>query len=217
MIRKFQAVGYEVGHTLFGAPFDFRKPIPTIVEGSFGQAFFKLVDEAYTKTGKPMHIVTHSYGGPTVLYWMQNYKPHGMTPSEFKAWVQQRVKSFVPIGGPWSGAAKPLRGVLSGDRFGAPEFLINVDTVTKTTRTFGGMVNLFPDPAYWPSNYTFVTTPQRSYTASEADISQLLQDVGAEDARVMYRHVNRTIDTLKKPEVKTYCLYGFDKPTGESI
>ena len=40
----------------------------------------------------------------------------------------EHVASFIPVAGPFAGVPKAMRGIVSGDTFGAPDFLVNVTT-----------------------------------------------------------------------------------------
>jgi alpha-beta hydrolase superfamily lysophospholipase len=61
--------------------------------GNFAEQFYGLVNKAYAASGgKAVHIISHSYGGPIVLNFMNNYLPAGMTRAQFDQWVQDKVK-----------------------------------------------------------------------------------------------------------------------------
>jgi len=216
MTSKFKAIGYQEGINLFGAPYDWRKPMNTLLndKGDFADLFFTLVNDAYTKSGNAsVHIVTHSYGGLNVLNFMNRYKPANMTPAAFQSWITTHIASFIPIAGPFSGTAKSLRAVLSGDTFGAPSFLINIDTVANLVREWGGAINLIPDVGFWPANFTFVRTPSANYSASEQDLVALFNAVGAAKSAAIFQTTKDSINDLTIPHVPTYCLYGYDHPT----
>lgn len=53
---------------------------------------------------RSVHIVTHSLGGPTTLFFL-----NAMT----QEWKDTYIKTFTPIAGPWAGASAALRAVVS--------------------------------------------------------------------------------------------------------
>jgi len=216
MTARFRAVGYVDGVSMWGAPYDWRKPMYSLLSDkeSFADSLFALVNHAYAVSGnRSVHVVTHSYGGINVLNFMNRYRPAGMTASQFDAWVQTHVATFIPIAAPFSGTAKSLRAVLSGDTFGAPSFLVNIDTVAALVRQWGGAVQLVPDPDYWPNNVTFVRTPTANYSGAAADLSKLFTAVGAPESLSIFDRTKKDINNLRIPTVPTYCLYGFNHPT----
>jgi hypothetical protein len=213
MIDAMEEVGFVRNVTLFGAPFDWRLHLRGVVGGEFGEAMKALVERAFNASGgKKVHIVTHSYGGVVAVYWMNEFVPAGFaSQAAWHAWIKAHVASFVPIAGPFSGTAKALRSLISGDTFGAPDFLINRENMLPDVRTIGGAVQLVPDPGYWPPNKAFVITPGRNYTVT--DLRDAMTDSGADVSATIFDHTKDLIDGLALPPVTTYCMYGFNYPT----
>lgn len=110
-------MGYSPGKTLFGAPYDFRLPVDALMQSktlgtnnTFEEDLRLLIERAYNSSGnKRVHIVTHSLGGPTILYFL-NRRP--------LSWKDKFVSSFIPIAGPFAGSLKALKTMVSGDNLG---------------------------------------------------------------------------------------------------
>jgi hypothetical protein len=213
MIKSLEEVGFVRNVTLFGAPFRWVLHLQGIVDSEFGEDMKALVERAFVAAGnKKVHIITHSYGGLTAVYWMNNFLPAGFAnKAAWHAWIKSRVASFVPIAGPFSGTAKALRSLLSGDTFGAPDFLINRENMLPDVRTIGGAVQLVPDPGFWAQDFNFVVTPTKNYTAT--NMRAAMTDSGADVSASIFDHTHSIIDSLEQPPVQTYCMFGFGIPT----
>eukprot|EP01111_Echinosteliopsis_oligospora_P011659 TRINITY_DN389_c0_g1_i2.p1 TRINITY_DN389_c0_g1~~TRINITY_DN389_c0_g1_i2.p1 ORF type:complete len:477 (+),score=122.76 TRINITY_DN389_c0_g1_i2:95-1525(+) len=203
MVASLQEVGYTVGQDLRGAPYDWRLPADYQEKIGWYQALQELIEETYTLNGnKPVVIVTHSMGGPTALYFLNNY----VTPQ----WLDQYVKSFMPIAGPWSGAPNALRAVLSGDNFGLS--FLGIDIVSKkkfrdVARGAGGVVELLPNPDVNKTSTVFVSTPTKNYTIDNFD--ELFADFGTPSTQPIYKDVDTVLLALHAPQIPVYCLYGY--------
>jgi len=205
IIESLKAVGYEPGTTLRGAPYDWRYP-PDYHMGALYPKLQELIEDTYSKNGGlTVNIVTHSMGGPTFTYFLNQMS---------KEWKQKYIRSFIPIAGPWAGSPKVLRAIISGNNFGI-EFLglsvANRLQMRRLARVCGGLISLLPDPLFWGKNQTFVRTAKRNYTSWDFD--DLFQDLGATTAGTIYKHVKHLLPSMKAPEVHTHCLYGTNKPT----
>lgn len=68
-LASLEAIGYQKGVNLFGAPFDWRVPtsVHELDEAKFNQRFFDLIESVAKSTGKQVHIVTHSMGGHVAI------------------------------------------------------------------------------------------------------------------------------------------------------
>lgn len=206
VIESLEAIGYEAGVNIFGAPYDWRLPA-TYAEkiGWMGQ-LQSLIENAYTSNGNlPVYVVTHSMGGPTGLYFLQS-----MT----QTWRDTYIAGFIPVAGPWSGAPNALRAVLSGDNFGLS--FLGIDIVSKTrlrdvAREAGGVISLVPNPDLNSTNAIFVYTDTKNYTLN--DFPQLFIDAGTPISGQVYATTNQIIESLTAPNVPVYCAYGTGVPT----
>lgn len=205
MIKSMLAVGYKKDVNLRGAPYDWRLPAHVLKENGWFDQLEALIVDTYTKNGnRPVHIVSHSMGCPTALAFMN---------TKSIDWLNTYVKSFIPIAGPWSGAAKALRAAISGDNFGlnfAEIEIVKKKALRAIARDAGGLVQLVPDNILWTSDTVFVSSPTRNYTAQ--DYVALFTDIGAPDTAEVWEDVN-TLNELKPPGIQTYCIYGYGVPT----
>lgn len=214
MVRAFEKAGYESNVDLFGAPFDFRLHLQgAVLDSMFGQGLFRLVERAVAQTGQRVHLVAHSYGCLAIAYWFEHYRPAGFDEQSWAAWRDAHIASFIPVAGPFAGVPKAMRGIVSGDTFGAPSFLIDINSVVRGTRGLGGLVQLVPDPDLWPANATMVRDEANHRVFGVGDMQQLFEAVGADESLAIWHNTKRLIDTIKKPPVPTFCLYGFGTRT----
>jgi len=212
MIESLKEIGYEPGVTIFGSPFDFRMPTTKHQTGLYPQ-LGNLVAHARSMTGmKKVHIISHSLGGPTTLAFLNDQTPE---------WLNENIASFIPIAGPWSGAAKPLRTALSGDDFGLNVLgasILAKEGVMKIARQAGGVIQLVPSAAYWPSNDVFVTAQVNGQTKhyTTADFNQLFVDAGTPITSSVYNATKDIVKLMGPPRVTTHCIYGTGVATEHS-
>jgi len=203
IVASLQEVGYTVGQDLRGAPYDWRLPADYQAKNGWYAALQELIEETYTLNGnKPVVIITHSMGGPTALWFINNYVT--------QQWADQYIKSFMPIAAPWSGAPNALRAVLSGDNFGLA--FLGIDIVQKkkfrdVARQAGGVVELLPNPDVNKTSTVFVSTPSKNYTIDNFD--ELFADFGTPETQPIYKDVDTVLLALHAPQLPVYCLYGY--------
>lgn len=204
LIADLEAAGYVSGHDLRGAPYDWRQPF------NANQMFPRmkaLIEEMYEDAGnRPVNIVAHSFGNIQTAFFMNQQVD--------QAWKDKYIDNFISVAGPWSGAPKALKAVLSGDDFGfaLPGFssLIDPLKVRKIARNAGGVIILVPEPEFWQGE-VLVQTPHKNYTVNM--ISELLQDAGAPESNIIYKSVDKTIEDITAPNVPMHCLYGINQHT----
>lgn len=201
IIKSLEEIGYKAGVNLHGAPFDWRYPATYAEKIGYFQLVKELIQNTSAANGNlPVHIVTHSMGGPTALYFL-NSMPD--------SWVQQYVASFNPIAGPWTGAPNALRAVLSGDNFGLS--FIGLDILSKTrirdiARNAGGVISLVPNTDLQTADVPFVNNGVRNYTIAE--FPQLFADMGLPTTGTIYGTVSTLVENLHAPGVPVNCAYG---------
>jgi lysophospholipase-3 len=205
LIADLVAAGYRPGHDLRGAPYDWRQPFNA--NGMFPR-MKALIEEMYETTGKrPINIVAHSFGNIQTAFFM-NQKDIDQT------WKDKYIDNFISVAGPWSGAPKALRAIISGDDFGfaLPGFTSLIDPlkVRKVARGAGGVIILVPEPDFWQGEI-LVQTPQKNYTVNM--ISELFKDMDAQETDTIYKSVDETIENILAPNVPMHCLYGINQHT----
>eukprot|EP01104_Vermistella_antarctica_P005171 TRINITY_DN15601_c0_g1_i1.p1 TRINITY_DN15601_c0_g1~~TRINITY_DN15601_c0_g1_i1.p1 ORF type:complete len:526 (+),score=135.36 TRINITY_DN15601_c0_g1_i1:61-1578(+) len=207
LIDTLQAVGYKAGTNLVGVPYDWRFPTQALWGSGFVDNVQALIEQTYTINGNtPVSIVTHSMGGVTSLWFLNN-----MT----QAWKDTYVKNYIPIAGPWAGASKSLRAIVTGDNFGLGLGSINLVAPSRfrdVAREAGGPISLIPRQSFYSTNYVFVRTPTKNYTAN--DFPQLFEDMGSPITNQVYQAVENVLEDLTSPKINnTYCLYGVNVST----
>lgn len=206
VISSLEEIGYKAGQNLHGAPYDWRLPAPWTETIGWYQQLQTLIESTYTSNGNSkVHIVSHSMGGPTALYFL-----NAMT----QEWLDTYIESFIPIAGPWTGAPNALRAALSGDNFGLSFFgidILNKIKIRDIARKAGGIVELVPNTDLNPANTVFVTVSGKNYTI--ADFGQLFTDIGTPITSQVYANVQNVLPALKTPNVPVHCAYGTGVPT----
>jgi len=205
LIQSLQAIGYEEGKTLFGAPFDWRLPTTKheLDEEGFNKRIKQLIERAYHQTKKRVNILTHSLGGPTALAFFNTMD---------QAWLDQYISTFIPIAGPWNGSPKALRTTISGDNFGIEILgmnLLNVEAVSKLAKEAGGLVELVPST--YLTEAVLVQQGDKTYTAK--DLERLYHDIGSPLTAEIYKQTQDIFQDLNPPRVNSFCLYGYGFPT----
>jgi len=171
MIAHLQtAHGYEVGKTLFGAPYDWRLAgdgharLAAGVGGYYVQ-LQRLIERAVQETGQKVVIVSHSLGCPTMLYFFNRFVS--------EEWGIAHIHSWVALAGPWMGSIEQVTSYLGGNTLGVgfvPHDYVRAIQVNATSGVW-----LSPHPKAF-GNATIVTTPSRSYTS--ADVPELVSTIG---------------------------------------
>lgn len=206
IIKSLEEIGYVAGQNLHGAPYDWRLPATFLEKNGWNAQLQNLIETTYANNGNlPVHIVTHSMGGPTGLYFL-NSMP--------QAWLDQYVASFVPIAGPWTGAPNALRAVVSGDNFGLT--FAGIDILSKkrlrdVARGAGGVIELIPNTDLNTANKPFVSDGVKNYTI--ADFPQLFLDLNLTGTNEIYSQVGTIVESLHAPQVPVHCAYGYGVPT----
>eukprot|EP00003_Mantamonas_plastica_P001032 TRINITY_DN1076_c0_g2_i3.p1 TRINITY_DN1076_c0_g2~~TRINITY_DN1076_c0_g2_i3.p1 ORF type:complete len:223 (-),score=62.58 TRINITY_DN1076_c0_g2_i3:218-886(-) len=130
-----------------------------------------------------------------------------------QAWKDKYIKSYIALAGPWSGAPKPLRAVISGDNNGIAIGKINIINPLKlrsVIRNCGGITWLAPNPDYW-HDQVLVSIKEKNYTSY--DLLEMFQDIGAEATAAIYETTKPLRDHVKPPNVDMHCIYGTGVPT----
>lgn len=206
IIASLKAVGYKAGENLHGAPYDWRLPATYTERIGWYDQFKSLIETTYAQNGNmKVHIVTHSMGGPTALYFLNSMN---------QTWLDTYIASFIPIAGPWTGSPNALRAVLSGDDFGLSVLGISVIRKLKLrdiARKAGGIVELIPNTDLNTAGIPFVNVKGKNYTIP--DFPQLFGDIDSAITQDVYKQVGGIIENLHGPEVPVHCVYGFGVPT----
>jgi hypothetical protein len=203
-INYFVARGYRKNVDIRAAPYDWRLAPDNLEQRGYYQQVKNLIEDMYNNKG--ISIVTHSYGGPVMLYFLNNV----VTP----CWKKKYIKAFIPLAAPFGGAVKILGTLL----FGTPPVDINPNVIPQKirhylrgiTKSLQSVMFLAPRPDVFGKK-VLVRTPSAAYSAQKYKcfFSAINYPIGG------LRH-QKTLAInagYKNPEVKTYCLYGLGSPT----
>lgn len=216
IIDALAGIGYEGGKTMFGAPYDWRLSTDDLMTSdivgnnyTWEENVVMLVEKAFEVSGQKSHLLSHSMGGPTVLYFLNR---------RTLEWKEKYVASFIPIAGPFTGAFKSLKSMISGDNLGfyiplIDYSLLSLADITRNFRTSGGGAVLVPDASFYPEDQVFVSTknPPKNYTASE--FAQMFLDMKDPLTSKIVDKTKDLISNLVHPQTPSYCLYGYGLPT----
>ena len=114
MAKSLIKRGYQEGFSLGGLPNDFRRYLAT---NNFATQVFKdQINRLYSNTGKPVVVVSHSYGSLLTLTNLLKEKSN-------KNFLN-KIKKFIAIGPPFAGSTKLLYVFLHGFQAWNKEFEI---------------------------------------------------------------------------------------------
>ncbi|CAE8705101.1 unnamed protein product [Polarella glacialis] len=125
-----------------------------------------------------------------------------------QAWKDKFIEMWIPIAGPFGGAAKELKLHASGDAQGLP---VDPLKIREEQRSYETNFWLAPVPRYFGSQ-VLVSTPSRNYTA--ADFEEFLGDIGyGAVGRQLWRRVANLTSALMPPGVPVTCMYSLGVKT----
>eukprot|EP00035_Acanthoeca_spectabilis_P030031 m.7445 g.7445 ORF g.7445 m.7445 type:complete len:419 (+) comp3962_c0_seq1:229-1485(+) len=215
VLPAFEAAGYVVGKTLFGAPYDWR--LPPSAQPEFVADFKSLVENVSAANGgRKVALVSVSYGPGYALGFL-----HRMPQS----WKDDHIAWFVAESPGWSGFLGPILVYISGyleDGSNATSFATQVArSVAQETASVPWTFPLLGnDPnTSWPSTEVLFSTEKRNYTAR--DYESLVTDLGGgpnqlATARAMA--ADPDLHEFAPPGVDTFvaCGIGLSTPVGAS-
>lgn len=203
MVQKMVSLGLEKNKTLRGAPYDFRYAPSSRVGADFILRLKELVEETYNSTGRRVSLVSHSMGCLEVLYLLNN---------QSQEWKDKYVEKWIPMSGPYGGAAEPMRCHASGDNEGFPT--VSTLLARREQRTYETNHWLLPVPQYW-GDAVLVSSPERNYTAH--DLDDFFDDVGFPAGKWLRRRTQNLTSRVEAPGVDVVCMYSMGVPTAESF
>ena len=103
IIKTLESMGYEEGFSMMGLPYDYRRFLAT--NKYIANTFQYQINKLYNNTGKPVVLITHSYG---TLLGLNN-----LIKEENKD-LLKKIKKFIAIAPPFSGSDKLLDVFLKG-------------------------------------------------------------------------------------------------------
>lgn len=142
-LQQLRAMGYKDGQNLFGAPYDWRLPPSELIKRGLVDdsnernyyEYLKYVCEIAVKTNNGMKVMlcSHSMGCNVAVYfmsWVNRTNPD---------WINKYIHTFVPMGGPFMGAAQAtMTGMLGSQRIPT----LKEEDARSMMRSFGSQILL---------------------------------------------------------------------------
>ncbi|CAN6286952.1 unnamed protein product [Urochloa humidicola] len=218
LASTLEKAGYEEGHDLFGAPYDFRYGLagpghPSEVGSAYLHRLRLLVESACAANGgRPAILVAHSLGG---LFALQLLARSPLP------WRTAHVARLVTLSAPWGGSVQEMLTFASGNTLGVP--FVDASLIRDEQRTAESNLWLLPAPRVF-GNTTLVVSRahdgsgggNRSYSAK--NMTQFLRDIGFEEGVEPYRaRIRPLVEALPEPGVPVTCLVGTGVDTVESL
>lgn len=210
LIDSLKEIGYEDGHNLFGAPYDFRYGLsaeghPSQVGTRYLQDLGQLIEAASAANGgKPVILLSHSLGS---LFALQLLVRNPL------AWRRKYIKHLVTLSAPWAGTVQEMLTFASGYTLGIP--IVDPLLVRDEQRSSESNLWLLPSPAVFGKK-TLVMAQNKTYSAY--DIPQFLKDIGYNEGVIPYKtRILPMTERLKEPGVPVTCMVGTGIQTPEVL
>eukprot|EP00879_Flechtneria_rotunda_P027996 GHRR01030068.1.p1 GENE.GHRR01030068.1~~GHRR01030068.1.p1 ORF type:complete len:276 (+),score=56.42 GHRR01030068.1:1219-2046(+) len=216
--------GYILGKDLFIISYDWRIGIQGLEQtGGLKKIATHISDGVKENCGQKAIVISHSFGANVMAYMLQ--KPQS------QKWKEANIKGWVPVGGPFGGAAATAWvSLLSGDFFKLFPILSNLLPVSLTSQMPTTVVGksvykfafglpswgfMFPRRVAFDKEHVVVSTPTKNYTIE--DQRQLLLDMGDVHGANLLEHSWNIQEAALQygpiPGIDTYCLYSeFPQP-----
>ncbi|KAK3859909.1 hypothetical protein Pcinc_034009 [Petrolisthes cinctipes] len=196
-------LGYQRGHTVRAAPYDFRKAPNEQAE--YLTRLQTLIEDTYQSTGgRRVVLAAHSLGGSLVLYFLTHQ------PQE---WKDRYLEALVTLSGAWGGGVKAVKVYAAGDNLGST--YIDPLKIRAEQRSTPSLAFLLPSRDLWSPEEVIVTTKTNNYTAHS--FREFLGSLKLPDAYNMYLDTRDLLKGAPPPGVPIYCLYGVGIPTVEKL
>ncbi|OEL34489.1 Lecithin-cholesterol acyltransferase-like 1 [Dichanthelium oligosanthes] len=212
LASTLEKAGYEEGHDLFGAPYDFRYGLagpghPSQVGTAYLQRLRLLVESACAANGgRPAILMAHSLGG---LFALQLLARSPLP------WRAANVARLVTLSAPWGGSVQEMLTFASGNTLGVP--FVDASLIRDEQRTSESNLWLLPTPKVF-GNTTLVVSRHHNRSYSAKNMTQFLRDIGFEEGVEPYRaRIRPLVEALPEPGVPVTCLVGTGVDTVESL
>lgn len=205
--RKIVLAMVDAGHkrnvTVRGAPYDFRYAPSSPQGAQYIDELKGLIEETAKATGKRVSLLSHSMGCLQALYLL-NQQP--------QEWKDEFIEKWIPLSGPFGGAAREWRLHASGDNEGLP---VDALVIREEQRSYETNFWLAPVPR-WFGDQVIVSTSKRNYTTQDYD--DFFDDIGYPAGKKLLRRVEPLTGAADAPGVDVVCMYslGVDTPASFS-
>jgi lecithin-cholesterol acyltransferase len=204
LIKSFQSLGYVLGTSLFGVPYDFRKICSSDEMENFMRSFINTIERSVSYNNKKAVLIGHGLGAVLINYVLTFVN---------QDWKDLYIAGFISVGGSFGGCPKALRVLLSGE---ISQDKTEQNIIRDTTMNFTGLQWMLPIKEVY-GDKPLIFYKESSYTAK--DIPELLKIagtmVGSPDAANIYENIvsDVAIRSIKAPHVNTYILGGINVKT----
>ncbi|KAH3743809.1 Lecithin:cholesterol acyltransferase [Pelomyxa schiedti] len=221
LVETLQEFGYN-DTNLAACPYDWRLDPQYLEERDHYFSKLKQTITTLVATNHlPVCILGHSMGNRTIQYFLNMVKSE----PEGQQWLDSHIHTFIAVGAPFLGAAKPIRALCTGDRLGLDALLSNEDAI-EFGRSLSSVPFLLPvGHSYYfhDKSMSFVYLSDDSGT-KPVSISSALSASGATKSQFFFDQYylknplfggSPGFETiLQPPPVKRlYAIYGIDLPT----
>eukprot|EP00741_Cyanophora_paradoxa_P010994 tig00020553_g10628.t1 len=172
----------------------------------------RLLERLREQTGRPALAIAHSMGNLQLLYLLRRNGDE---------WTKRHVGTLFSIAGPWAGASKALRTLLSGDLLfyswiaRLPHFAIfNPRRVRDLSQGMGSVQWLSPSPALWGNEAVvrLADTGEQIYASTWPDLFQRLNRTTAASIWARVRGLEPASGITPVP-VELFCFAGVGSRT----
>jgi len=202
IVEGLVKAGYVRGHTLLGAPYDFRKAANE--QGEFFGKLKLLVEEGYEKGGQKVVLVSHSMGSIMLHYFLQQ---------QSSEWKEKHIRCLVSLAGAWAGLARALKVFAVGDNM--ESWIVRAEDLVGEQRTDPSLAWLVPQKGFWSEDEVLVQTPKKNFTVG--NISEFFMAYDEPNFAMMVEDTKGLLQGLPPPEVEVFCLHGSQVPTTEKL
>lgn len=190
-------LGYKDGQDMFAAPYEFRLILDETVMDKFIGDLKKLVEYAYRNNGnKKVALMGHSCGCPL---------SHTFLLRMSKEWKDTYIQKFISIAGPYGGASRAFRTMMSGDNLGIPGKQLVFRDIGRSMACIFWML---PNETVY-KGLDIMKVGQKRYTLD--DYPEMMGNIGLDD---QYFHSLQYKKTMFQPNgVKTELITPSYEPT----
>ncbi|KAA6382568.1 MAG: putative phosphatidylcholine-sterol O-acyltransferase [Streblomastix strix] len=197
LVKNLENIGYSVGTSLFGAPYDFRITGPTNAKKfNVFADLQKLIEKAYEMNNrKKVFVFGHSYGCVLTKHFLSTYVS--------QQWKKQYIDSFISVNGPYGGVAEGLAFIASYRKWVVPG--ISVEESYNSAKFSAPIQWLLPNKyGYDIENDVILEIPSLNVKITPKNMSWVFKSTGRLDQLKAMNNVKDLRDQLNPPHVKSY-------------
>jgi hypothetical protein len=171
---------------LRAAPYDWRIPPSKMEErdGYFSGLVHQIERIYADNANRPVVLLGHSMGCKILHYfacWVVENPPAGApVEGDGRSWLDKYLHGLLPVGGPFLGARKSYRAILSGDDMGLAQFMNDDETLTLSRGLAGSCLLLPEGPLKRSPSFDPVYVKQEGVLMLEI-VDAVFEDVGLQN------------------------------------